>query len=93
VVYGVVWPLYGEEEADEEITDASASEENEAQTPLEQIYALLRENGISHIQCHNELFTMEFCDDCGTPLYADVDGELVHPEMPEDTPTGSTHLH
>ncbi|MQQ99078.1 DUF2863 family protein [Glaciimonas soli] len=94
VVYGVVWPLYGQEEANEETGDAASSTEDpEAQTPLEQILALLRENGISHIQCHNELFAMEFCDDCGTPLYADNDGELVHPEMPEDTPPSSAHFH
>ncbi|MBI3229595.1 MAG: DUF2863 family protein, partial [Burkholderiales bacterium] len=38
-------------------------------------------------------FPSEYCDDCGTPLFADPSGELVHPEMPEDTPAGGTHFH
>ena len=36
---------------------------------------------------------MEFCDDCGAPLFADADGELVHPEMPEDAPQDAGHFH
>jgi hypothetical protein len=36
---------------------------------------------------------MEFCEDCGAPLYPDADGELVHAEMPEDVPSGTEHFH
>jgi len=93
IIYGVVWPLYGQEEATEETTDIAAGD-TESQAPLEEILALLRECGISDIQRHDELFAMEFCDDCGAPLYADSEGELVHPEMPEDAPpSGSAHFH
>jgi hypothetical protein len=93
IIYGVVWPLYGEEEAIEEVTSLAAGD-TETQAPLEQILALLRECGISDIQRHDELFAMEFCDDCGAPLYADPEGELVHPDMPEDAPpSGSAHFH
>ncbi|MBC7490214.1 MAG: DUF2863 family protein [Glaciimonas sp.] len=93
VIYGVVWPLYGQEEAIEEVTNINSTD-TETQTPLEQILLLLHECGISDIQRHDELFAMEFCDDCGSPFYADPEGELVHPEMPENAPqSGSAHFH
>ena len=41
----------------------------------------------------NERFIAEYCDDCGAPLFADPTGELVHAEMPDDTPTGNEHFH
>lgn len=99
VVYGVVWPLYGQE--DEEETSATSFEaltapeilETELRTPLEEIVALLRSCGISHIKRHSEHFPMEFCDDCGAPLYPDAEAELVHAEMPDDAPTGAGHFH
>lgn len=99
VVYGVVWPLYGSEEADEENVDlgglltVSTVESVEFRTPLEEITALLRECGITDIKIHRELFQSDFCEDCGTPLYADWEAELVHAEMPEDVPQGPQHLH
>jgi hypothetical protein len=90
IVYGVVWPLYGREDDVEEEPAAAGAE---AATPIEEILALLRECGITRIKRHRERFPMEFCDDCGAPLYPDRDGELVHPEMPEDAPAGSGHFH
>ena len=105
VVYGIVWPLYGEEDPDELMTmpsgsgdaplaaTAGGSVDAGPSTPLEDILNALRETGIVNIKVHDEYFAMEFCDDCGAPLYADRHGELVHAEMPEDTPTTSTHLH
>ncbi|MFJ2986502.1 DUF2863 family protein [Collimonas sp. NPDC087041] len=96
VIYGVVWPLYGPEEANEDVIVRSSDADPataEAETPLEQILALLRECGIDDIQRHAGLYAMEFCDDCGTPLYPDREGDLAHPEMPEDAPTGSAHFH
>jgi len=99
VVYGVVWPLYDQEDEDEsavatfealttpEILDA------ELRTPLEEIVALLRACGITHIKRHTEQFPMEFCDDCGAPLYPDPEGELTHAELPEDAPAGTGHFH
>lgn len=99
VIYGVVWPLYGQE--DEEETAVTSFEslttpeilETDLRTPLEEIIALLRSCGITHIKRHGEHFPMEFCDDCGAPLYPDADAELVHAEMPEDTPSGTGHFH
>lgn len=99
VIYGVVWPLYGRE--DEEEPAATSFEalttpevlDTELRTPLEEIIALLRACGITHIKRHTETFPMEFCDDCGAPLYPDPDAELVHAEMPEDAPAGTGHFH
>lgn len=96
IVYGVVWPLYGEEDDDtsgERPSAALPAGTVEHKTPLEQILALLRECGIIRIKHHSDRFPVEFCEDCGVPLYADQNGELVHPEMPDGTPTGSEHFH
>lgn len=99
VVYGVVWPLYDQEDEEEATTatlEAVMAPENvaeELRTPLEEIVALLRSCGVTHVKRHNERFPMEFCEDCGAPLYPDADGELVHAEMPEDVPTGTEHFH
>lgn len=101
VLYGVVWPLFGQEDADEElhashsrgIGYAGVSGETARMAPIEEIMALLQECGITDIKRHRESFPMEFCEDCGTPLYCDPQAELVHAEMPEDTPQASGHLH
>jgi hypothetical protein len=100
VVYGVVWPLYGQED-DEEANEATLevlinpedAAANGRQSPIEEILALLRECGIVHIKRHNERFPVEFCEDCGAPLYPDPDAELVHAELPEDAPAGTGHFH
>lgn len=87
IVYGIVWPLYGEED------DSDLPLPPEQKRPIDIITALLQEEGVTSIKRHNARFPIEFCDDCGAPLFADDDGELVHPEMPEDTPQGSEHFH
>ena len=99
VVYGVVWPLYGEEDEDD-VGDINAIPlqrlavgEEPQPTPLEEITTLLREAGVVDIVRHPDRFPMEFCDDCGAPLFPDSDADLVHAEMPEDAPQGATHFH
>lgn len=101
VVYGIVWPLYGQEEDSEEPVASAASliepilsgAEVDLPPPITQLVLALRANGITDIMRHNERFPMEFCEDCGAPLFCDRDGELVHAEMPEDTLQASGHLH
>lgn len=99
VIYGVVWPLYGQEDEDEAAVTSFESLttpeilEKDLRTPLEEIITLLRSCGVTHIKRHSERFPMEFCDDCGAPLYPDADAELVHAEMPEDAPAGTGHFH
>jgi len=90
VVYGVVWPLFGEEDDDSRLPVADL---NGAKTPIETIVGLLQAAGIGKIVQHDERYGMEFCDDCGAPLYPDLEGDLTHAEMPEDVPQAPGHLH
>lgn len=80
VVHGVVWPMLDNED---EATD----------TPS-QIESVLRESGLTRIQMLEQRFPLEYCDDCGAPLYPNPDGEPVHAELPEDQAEATPrHLH
>ena len=96
VIYGIVWPLYGQEDEEgtplEGLTHAGFVA-GTIQRPIDEIVAHLNDCGITHIKRHNERFVVEYCDDCGAPLFADPTGELVHAEMPEDAPQGGEHFH
>lgn len=70
VVHGVVWPLLG---AEDEHSDIPA-----------QIEAVLHDCGISDTIYLDHRFPLEYCDDCGAPMYPSADGETVHAEMPEE---------
>lgn len=93
VVYGLVWPLYGDENADHDTADLSTADAPPTRAPIQDIIHMLNDEGIVHIKHHTEIFPVEFCDDCGAPLYCDLDGELVHAEMPEESAQNATHLH
>jgi hypothetical protein len=101
VIYGIVWPLYGAEDAEQAlraIGDVAAAVSMTMPptlplSPQEEIISLLAECGIRKVTQHSERFQLEFCDDCGAPLYPDLEGELVHPEMPEDAPEPTAHFH
>jgi hypothetical protein len=77
--HGIVWPLLG---AEDEATDAAG-----------EIEAVLRECGVKDVTFLDHHFPMEFCDDCGAPLYPNVEAELVHAEMPEQAGGSSQALH
>ncbi|MCB1961786.1 MAG: DUF2863 family protein [Rhodocyclaceae bacterium] len=70
VIHGIVWPLLG---AEDENSDVAL-----------QIDAALRECGVTDIVTLHHRFPMEYCDDCGSPLYPSPDGEAVHAELPDD---------
>ena len=70
VVHGVVWPLLGAED--------------ESSETLGQIEATLRACGITDILILDNEFPMEYCDDCGAPMYPSPEGEAVHAELPEE---------
>lgn len=95
VMYGIVWPLYGQEDEDGTPVEglAGLGLDDAQKTPVDDIVACLNEAGITHIKKHSERYVAEFCDDCGAPLFADPSGELVHPEMPDDAPAGNEHFH
>jgi hypothetical protein len=97
VIYGIVWPLYGQEDEDgtpvEGLIGAGIAGLEQHKAPLEEIMAHLNEAGITHVKRHSERYIAEYCDDCGGPLFADPVGELVHAEMPDDAPPGNEHFH
>jgi hypothetical protein len=69
VVEGVVWPLLGDEE----------------EKTQEDIDTALRALGVARITTHPHRFPLEFCDDCGAPMFPNPSGHSVHAEAPEDT--------
>jgi hypothetical protein len=80
VVHGVVWPLL---EAEDEAADLPV-----------QIEAVLREAGLREVVVLDHRFPMEYCDDCGAPLYPNPDGEPSHAELPEEQAEAAPrHLH
>ncbi|MBE9609511.1 DUF2863 family protein [Chitinilyticum piscinae] len=80
VVHGVVWPLL--------------DGENEHSDCIGEIEAILRECGISTITVHDHSFPCDHCDDCGSPLFPNSDGELLHTEPPEEAQEQAPqHLH
>lgn len=81
VIHGVIWPLL---ETEDENSDVAG-----------QIETTLKECGVRDVLLLEQRFPMEFCDDCGAPLYANPEGEPVHAEMPEEEPgmTAPRHLH
>jgi hypothetical protein len=97
VIYGIVWPLYGQEDEDgtpvEGLAAIGIASLSKQRTPAEEIIGHLNTAGITQIKRIAERYVNEYCDDCGAPLFADPAGELVHAEMPEDTPSGNEHFH
>ena len=81
VVHGIVWPLFGRE--DDESQPA----------PAQDVETVLAECKIGEVTKLSGLFAPEFCEDCGAPLFADVDSEMVHPELPEEAETAAVHYH
>ena len=78
VIHGVVWPLldaieYGKDSPGEAAPDTAM-----------QIEAVLRDCGIGDIKLLEQLFPLEYCDDCGAPLYPNREGEPMHAELPEE---------
>ncbi len=79
VVHGVTWPLMGQ---DDEQADIPAT-----------IEALLREAGVMDVRILDTRMPLEYCDDCGAPLFPNPEGENEHSELPEDFQGAPAHLH
>ena len=77
--HGVIWPLLG---AEDENTNT-----------LAEIEQALRHAGVTDILTHDDIFMIEYCVDCGGPLYANAEGELAHLEMPGSVTVESSVLH
>ena len=80
VIHGVVWPLL-------------ENEDDGNETP-NQIEAVLRTSGVVDVLILDQRLPVEYCDDCGAPLYPSPDGETVHAEMPDEpSEAAPRHLH
>ncbi|MEY2887424.1 MAG: hypothetical protein RI913_843, partial [Pseudomonadota bacterium] len=89
VLYGVVWPLYDRESvANDSINDISIED-----SPIREIYDTIKSSGVEDQLRHAELFSPEMCEDCGVPMFVDRAGEIVHAEMPDDTPSQQPLFH
>jgi len=69
VIEGVVWPLLGDDE----------------ERSLEEIEAALQRLGLTRVVTHDHRFPMEFCDDCGAPMFPNAAGHSVHTEPPDES--------
>ncbi len=81
VAHGVVWPLYGRED------------ENANPGPVEDLVAELAQCGVTEVKRLTGTFEPEYCDDCGAPLFANPDAEMVHAELPEEADSPAAHFH
>jgi hypothetical protein len=79
VLYGIVWALVGDEDENSDI--------------VSQIEATLRECGVTHTTLLQTRFLLEYCEECGAPLFPNPEGEVVHAEFPEEGEAAPIHLH
>jgi len=87
VIYGCIWPVLSKEEA-----FADGLESGQVDVP-DEIAALLKELSVGDIRRLPGIYPLEFCDDCGAPLFPNPLGEMLHPELPEETDMSPLHFH
>ena len=87
VVYGCIWPVLSKEES------ASESADTESVDVPDEIAALLKELGVSDVRRLPALYGAEFCDDCGAPYFPNQLGEMLHPELPDETDMNPVMFH
>lgn len=78
VHHGVTWPVLSE------------GDEDEAPT---QIREALTQAGVREIVEHEHRFPLEYCEDCGAPLFPNIAGEVEHAELPESADQAPMQLH
>lgn len=80
VLYGVVWPLLGVED---EGADIGA-----------EIAQILKSANLGKVVGLEQRMPLEYCEDCGAPMFPNLDGEPTHAEVPEPEGDGAPmHLH
>jgi hypothetical protein len=87
VIYGCVWPALSREESQ---LDPDAEDQVDT---WDTIAALLRECGVQDIRRLPGLQPMEFCEDCGTPYFPNMLGDMQHPELPEEIDPEPVQFH
>ena len=60
---------------------------------IEEVETVLKDSGLVRIEVLRQRMPMEYCDDCGAPLYPNTEGEMVHAELPETGEPSGAHLH
>lgn len=78
ILHGVVWPLIGNEDENTDVTS--------------DIETIVRAAGVGEVLILSERMPLEYCDDCGAPLFPNPEGELVHAQIPESAEP-APHLH
>ena len=63
------------------------------ETEMQLIADTLHLAGIGDVFKHAMLFVPEMCEDCGVPLFPSRSAEVVHAEMPIDTPAQQLLFH
>jgi len=89
VIYGCVWPSLSREESSLEPEEGAEGQIDTWDT----LAALLRESGIQDVRRLPGLQPMEFCEDCGTPYFPNMLGEMQHPELPEEIDPEPVQFH
>lgn len=79
VIYGCLWPVLSKEEMFAELIDTDSP------TTVEEITAILKEEGVNEVRKLPGLHPCEYCEDCGAPYFPDMLGEMHHPELPDET--------
>jgi hypothetical protein len=87
VIYGCIWPVLSKEEALADSTETGQI------SPSDEIAAQLKEIGVNDVRRLPGLHPLEFCDDCGAPHFPNPIGEMLHPELPEETDIGPIQFH
>lgn len=87
VIYGCLWPILSKEEAFAELIDTDTL------SAVEEITAILKEEGVAEVRRLPGTYQCEYCEDCGAPYFPDMVGELQHPELPDDTNLEPVQFH
>lgn len=87
VIYGCVWPVLSKEEA---VIDGV---ESAVVDVPESVAALLKELGVAEVRRLPGIHAAEFCEDCGAPYFPNFLGEMMHPELPDETDMEPMHFH
>jgi tetratricopeptide (TPR) repeat protein len=54
----------------------------------------LKQAGLTRVQILDQRMPLDYCEDCGAPLFPNTAGESVHAEMPEtESDSAPMHLH
>lgn len=91
IVHGMIWPLMDDPDPEQADLVGDIGQDDS----VIQIEKLLRDAGLlgqEQVVIHRQRFTMEFCDDCGSPLYPNKAGETVHVDVPAES-DGPTVFH